>query len=83
VRRRELITLVGATVITWPRAVEAQQPTLPVIGFLNSASADAFRKFVESFRRGQCPLSGVKRTWDGCASMSAFDPKRTSGLPIV
>ncbi len=50
-KRREFITLIGGTA-TLPLAARAQQPTLPVIGFLNSASADAYRKFVESFRRG-------------------------------
>ena len=51
-RPRELITLIGGAVSAWPLAVRAQQPSMPVIGFLNSASANAYRKFLESFRRG-------------------------------
>ena len=51
-RRRKFVKIIVGAVAAWPLASRAQQPTLPVIGFLNSASADAFRQFVKSFRRG-------------------------------
>jgi len=50
-RRREFISLVGATV-AWPLAARAQRPALPVIGFLNGQTEQAFAPAVAAFRRG-------------------------------
>jgi putative ABC transport system substrate-binding protein len=50
-RRRELITLLGGTA-AWPLAALAQQPAVPVVGFLHSASPDGNADRVRLFRQG-------------------------------
>jgi putative ABC transport system substrate-binding protein len=50
-RRREFVAGLGSAA-AWPRSVQAQQPAVPVVGFLNSTSLDAYAPMVASFRRG-------------------------------
>jgi ABC-type uncharacterized transport system substrate-binding protein len=52
VRRREFITLAGGAAAAWPLAVHAQQPTMPVIGFLRSTSLAASTPMIAGFRQG-------------------------------
>ena len=91
-RRREFITLLSGASVAWPLTASAQQPTIPLIGFLHSASPAAFAAPLAAFRKGLSEAGyvegqnvGIEYRWaeaqnDRLTSFKSTGPRTPGGL---
>src|SRR6516225_9629085 len=58
--RRELLVALGGAPVAWPLTARAQQPKMPVVGFLHQGSPEPYAKFTAAFRKGLAEVGYVE-----------------------
>ena len=80
-RRRDFITLLGGAAVAWPLAARAQQPAMPVVGFLRSGTLTDARNRVTWFRQGLMEAGFVEG--QNVAIEVRSDELQTDRLPLL
>jgi putative ABC transport system substrate-binding protein len=79
-KRREFITSLGGAAV-WPLAARAQQPAMPVVGFLRSGTLTGVLYRVTAFRQGLKEAGFVEG--QNVAIESSSDDGQTDRLPLL
>jgi ABC-type uncharacterized transport system substrate-binding protein len=86
IRRREFIFILGGTAAAWPLAARAQQPAMPVVGFLSSGQPQTFAHMIDAFRQGLSQTGyvvGQNVTFEHLAAGSEYDRFRAMADDLV
>jgi hypothetical protein len=78
-RRRDFIALVGGAAAVWPLSARAQQPAMPLVGFLYSLSPEPIADRLRGFRQGLKPVGYVEG--ENVAVVYRFAENRIDRLP--
>jgi ABC-type uncharacterized transport system substrate-binding protein len=81
VNRREFITLLGGAAVAWPLAAWAQQPAMPVVGFLDPTSAEAEADRLRAFRQGLKDAGFIEG--ENVEIVYRFAENRSERLPVL
>jgi hypothetical protein len=76
-KRREFMALLGGATVAWPLVARAQQPGMPVVGFLSSTSSAPYARFVAGSRAVR---HGAAKARFANATTLFFDPSRPPRL---
>jgi putative ABC transport system substrate-binding protein len=80
-RRRDFIKVVASSAVTWPRAARAQQPAIPVIGYLDSSSPEAVQNRLRGFHQGLKEARYIEG--ENVTILYRWADDRTDRLPLL
>src|SRR5580692_11458589 len=79
-RRRDFVKVIGGMVAAWPLTARAQQPAMPVIGYLNGASSAQFTHLLGAFHKGLSEIGYAEGRNSGRISLRGRSVRSAPGI---